>query len=63
MEVFNKLSAVEDEVFAEMQKIETQISELKVKQTKLKDLAKVMNVDRLRSLKSKDAGKKENGEN
>ena len=36
MEVFNKLSAVEDEVFDEMQKIEKQIVELKVKQNKLK---------------------------
>ena len=59
MEVFNKLSAVEDEVFSEMQKIETQINELKVKQTKLKELAKVMNIDRLRNLKTKDV-KKEN---
>ena len=59
MEVFNKLSAVEDEVFSEMQKIEKQIVELKVKQNKLKELARVMNIDRLRNLKTKDV-KKEN---
>ena len=57
MEVFNKLSAVEDEVFDEMQKIEKQIVELKVKQNKLKELARVMNIDRLKKLKAKPVNK------
>ncbi len=60
MEVFSKLSAAEDEIFEEMNKIDTQIKELKEKQTKLKELAKVLNADRLKNLKSKNAGKKEN---
>ena len=48
MEIFTKLSAVEDEVFDEMQKIEKQIVELKVKQSQLKELARVMNPERLK---------------
>jgi hypothetical protein len=44
-------------VFDEMQKIEKQIVELKVKQNKLKELARVMNVDRLKKLKTKPVNK------
>ena len=60
MEVFTKLSAIEDEVFTEMEKIEKQISELKGKQLKLKELAKVMNFDRLKKLKTKVVKKRVN---
>ena len=53
MEVFNKLNAVENEVFTEIQKIEKQIAEMKVNHTKLKDLAKVMNPERLKEKNQK----------
>ena len=59
MELMNKLSAAEDEIFAELNNIDSQMRELKEKQSKLKELAKVLNVDRLRNLKTKDV-KKEN---
>ena len=55
----NKLSAAEDEFFAELNNIDSQIKEFKVKQSKLKELAKVLNADQLRNLKTKDV-KKEN---
>jgi len=59
MELMNKLSAAEDEFFAELNNIDSQIKEFKVKQSKLKELAKVLNADQLRNLKTKDV-KKEN---
>ena len=55
MEVFTKLSAVENEVFTEMEKIDAQINEMRQKQAKLKNLARVMNPKRLEELKSKPA--------
>ena len=57
MEVFTKLNAVEDEVFQEMERIETQIFDLKQKLSKLKNLGKVMNIDRFRKPKSNDVKK------
>ena len=57
MEVFTKLSAVENEVFTEMEKIDAQINEMRQKQAKLKNLARVMNPKRLEELKSKPANK------
>jgi len=57
MEVFTKLNAVEDEVFLEMEKIEKQISELKEKQRKLRELAKVMNPERIKNQRSKEVKK------
>ena len=57
MEVFTKLSAVENEVFTEMEKIDAQINEMRQKQSKLKNLARVMNPKRLEQLKSKPANK------
>ena len=57
MEVFNKLNAVEDEVFTEMEKIEKQILDLRQKQSKLRELGKVMNPERMRKIKGKDAKK------
>ncbi len=53
MEVFTKLNAVEDEVFQEMERIESHISELKEKQRKLRELGKVMNHERLKKLRTK----------
>ena len=60
MELMNKLSAAEDEIFAELNNIDSQMKELKEKQSKLKELAKVLNADRLKNLKTKDADKKDN---
>jgi hypothetical protein len=57
MEVFTKLNAVEDEVFQEMERIETQIFDLKQKLSKLKNLGKVLNPDRLKKPKRKDVKK------
>ena len=39
MELMNKLSAAEDEIFSELSNIDTQLKELKEKQSKLKELA------------------------
>jgi len=50
-EVFTKLNAVEDEVFQEIDKIENQISDLKQKLWKLKNLGRVMNPERLKQPK------------
>ncbi len=52
MEVFTKLNAVEDEVFQEMEKIDKQIIELKVKQRKLNQLANIMNHERVIKLRT-----------
>jgi hypothetical protein len=57
MEVFTKLNAVEDEIFQEMEKIESQISEMRLKLSKLKNLGKVMNPERLKKPKKKDVKK------
>jgi hypothetical protein len=57
MELMNKLSAAEDEIFAELNNIDSQMRELKEKQSKLKELAKVLNADRLRNLKTKNVKK------
>jgi len=57
MEVFTKLSAVEDEVFQEMERIETQISDLRQKLSKLKNLGHVMNIERMKKPKIKDVKK------
>jgi hypothetical protein len=57
MEVFTKLNAVEDEVFQEMGRIETQINELKQKLFKLKNLGKVMNPDRFKKPNKKEVRK------
>jgi hypothetical protein len=62
MELMNSLSAAEDEIFTELNNIDSQMKELKEKQSKLKELAKVLNADRLRNLKTKDV-KKENRKN
>jgi hypothetical protein len=51
MEVFTKLNAVEDEVFQEIEKIETLINDLKQKLWKLKNLGRVMNPERLKQPK------------
>ena len=53
MEVFNKLNAVEDEVFTEMENINKEIVTLREKLFKLRGLAKVMNPERVKNLKSK----------
>jgi hypothetical protein len=57
MEVFTKLNAVEDEVFQEMERIENQMNDLRQKLSKLKNLGKVMNIDRFKKPKSKDVKK------
>ena len=57
MEVYEKLSSVEDEVFQEMERIETQISDLRQKLWKLKNLGKIMNIERMKKPKSKDVKK------
>ena len=57
MEVFTKLNAVEDEVFQEMERIETQIFDLKQIFSKLKNLGKVMNPERLKKPKRNDVKK------
>jgi hypothetical protein len=57
MEVFTKLNAVEDEIFQEMERIESQIFDLKQKLFKLKNLGKVMNPERLKRPKKKDVKK------
>jgi hypothetical protein len=57
MEVFTKLNAVEDEVFQEMERIESQIFEMRLKLSKLKNLGKVMNIDRFRKPKKNDVKK------
>jgi hypothetical protein len=57
MEVFTKLNAVEDEVFQEMGRIETQISEMRLKLSKLRNLGKVMNPERLKKPKGKEVKK------
>ncbi len=51
MEVFAKLNDVEDEVFQEMERIETQISDLRQKLSKLKNLGRVMNIERMKKPK------------
>ena len=57
MEVFTKLNAVEDEVFQEMERIETQIFDLRQKLSKLRNLGKVLNPERLKKPKRKDVKK------
>ncbi len=57
MEVFTKLNAVEDEIFVEMDRISKEMVVLKGKLTKLRELAKVMNPDRLKKPKSNDVKK------
>ena len=57
MEIFEQLHSVEDEVFQEMERIETQISELKQKFSKLKYLGKILNPERLKKPKRKDVKK------
>ncbi len=57
MEVFTKLNAVEDEVFQEMERIETQIFDLRQKLSKLRNLGKVMNPERLKKPKRNDVKK------
>lgn len=57
MEVFTKLNAVEDEVFQEMERIESQITDLRQKLSKLKNLGRVMNFERMKKPKSKDVKK------
>ena len=57
MEVFTKLNSVEDEVFQEMDRIESQISDLRQKLSKLKNLGRVMNIERMKKPKSKDVKK------
>ena len=51
MEVFTKLNAVEDEIFVEMDRISKEMVVLKGKLTKLRELAKVMNPDRVKNSK------------
>ena len=53
MEVFQKLNSVEDEIFVEMDRISKEMVVLKGKLTKLRDLAKVMNPDRVKNFKDK----------
>lgn len=53
MNVFEKLGAVEDEIFQEMERIDKEIDELRRKKRKLKDLGKSMNPERLTKIKSK----------
>ena len=53
MNVFEKLGAVEDEIFQEMERIDKEIDELRRKQRKLKDLGKSMNPERFTKIKSK----------
>jgi hypothetical protein len=55
MQVIEKLGAVEDELFQEMDKIEKQIVELKTKLNKLKELGRVMNPERFKKLREKDS--------
>ena len=57
MEVFTKLNAVEDEIFQEMERIDYQISEMRQKLSKLKNLGKVMNPDRFKKPKGKEVKK------
>jgi len=57
MEVFTKLNAVEDEVFQEMERIESQITDLRQKLSKLKNLGRVMNLERMKKPKIKDVKK------
>ena len=57
MEVFTKLNAVEDEVFQEMERIETQINDLRQKLSKLKNLGRVMNLERMKKPKRNDVKK------
>ncbi len=57
MEVFTKLNAVEDEVFQEMERIETQITDLRQKLSKLKNLGRVMNLERMKKPKRNDVKK------
>jgi hypothetical protein len=57
MEVFTKLNAVEDEIFQEMERIETQIFDLRQKLSKLKNLGRVMNFERMKKPKSNDVKK------
>ena len=57
MELMNKLYAAEDEIFTELVNIDSQMKELKMKQSKLKELAKVLNIDRLKKMKTKEVKK------
>ena len=57
MEVFQKLGAVEDEVFQEMERIENQINDLRQKLWKLKNLGRVMNPDRIKKQQKKEVKK------
>ncbi len=57
MEVFTKLNAVEDGVFQEMERIETQITDLRQKLSKLKNLGRVMNLERMKKPKRNDVKK------
>ena len=53
MEVFTKLNTIEDEVFQEIDKIEKQITDLRQKLSKLKNLGRVMNLERMKKPKKK----------
>ena len=57
MEVFTKLNDVEDEVFQEMERIESQINDLRQKLWKLKNLGRVMNPDRIKKQQKKEVKK------
>jgi hypothetical protein len=57
MDVFSTLKNSEDEIFSQMSIIEKEISELKDKQSKLRELAKVLNFDRLKKMKNKEVKK------
>ena len=57
MELMNKLSAAEDEIFTELNNIDSQMKELNEKQSKLKELAKVLNINRLKKMKTKEVKK------
>ena len=61
MEVFTKLSAVEDEIFAEMDRINKEIFTLRGKFNKLREIARVMNSDRLKKKKTKVVKKEKPG--
>ncbi len=57
MEVFAKLNDVEDEVFQEMERIETQITDLRQKLSKLKNLGRVMNIEIMKKPKRNNVKK------
>ena len=57
MEVFTKLNTIEDEVFQEIEKIDNQISDLRQKLWKLKNLGRVINPERFKNPISKEVKK------